>query len=307
MANLINPKVIDIAFETYRPKYNYIADEIATLVKVNNAGGLYKKIGAISLKPENMVVGNSGTSFVEDDYRDVSFASYTAIKKGKKAFLKDEDIQNLKEEALIDLVQQKLGIIQEKILLDKEITVQSLIANNGNSTTPSVKWDGENPTIEKDIRNAISTFRSYAGIDPNVLIVPKQVWDVIVLDSTLREVWKIVPSIAEKEKIKLSSLLKLLFDNFEKILIPNAQKDVAKKGKEASYQDIWGDTVVLLYAEEKGTTETFTWGSRFLYQDLKKDQWTEKDPDGVVIRVQYAEDYQVVCSNAIYKLTDVLS
>ena len=308
MAQLINPKVIKEAFSSYRAKYNYIADEILTLVPIKNRGGLYKVYDRFSLKPEDDIVGDSGAKIVEDTIRDVTMGSYSVIERGFTAFIKDKDRENLDEAGLFDLVQEKVGGIKEKLLLNKEIRVASLINGSGNSTTPSTKWDGSNPTIEKDIENAIEAFENSAGIAPNMIIIPKAVWKVMKLDSTLRDVWKIIPATADKEKIKLSSLLKILFENFDKILIPNSKKDTAKKGKSASYSDIWtNDTVILLYAEEKGTTDTFTWGANYRFADTKETQWRENDPAGVKVKIFYEADEKVVCSNAIYKLTNVLT
>lgn len=210
MAQLINPKVINEAFNSYKPKYNYIADEILTLVPVKNRGGLYKVYDRFSLKPEDDIVGDSGAKISEDTIRDVAMNSFSTIERGLIAFIKDKDRDNLDEAGLFDLVQEKVGGIKEKLLLNKEIRTASLINGAGSSTTPSPKWDGTNPTIEKDIENAIEAFENSAGIAPNIIIIPKPVWKVMKLDSTLRDVWKIIPSTADKEKIKLSSLLKIL-------------------------------------------------------------------------------------------------
>jgi len=308
MAELINKQILEKAFLSYNPKFNYIADEILTLVNVSQSGENYNIYDSFSLKPEDDIEGNSGAKIVEDTVRAVQRASYSTISRGLKSFIKDEDRKSMNDAELFDLLLDKIGAIKEKLLLNKEIRVANLIENNGNSTSPTTKWDASNPTIEKDIREAIASFEDYAGITPNLIIIPKPVWDTMVMDETLRNVWLLVPSSADKNKIKLSSLLNMLFDNFEKIIIPNAKKDTTKKGKAQSLSYVWtSDTVALLYYAPIGTRETFTWGANFKYQDFKIRQWREEDPEGVWVKVSYQTDEKVVCSNAIYKLTDVLT
>lgn len=304
MANFINSKLLaKLSIDYTPPEQNYIADEILTTIPVVDVAGKYAIFAKHPSKQSDDTIGVKSETSKLDTGRLKTEGTFACEDHGHKDLVTDKeasvygDFANLAEEAAYALKKQ--------LLLNKEITVAALVTASIYNIGPAPKWDGTNPTIEKDIRAGIAAFESQSGVSPNTIIIPKEVWDKIVMDPTLRDIWKLVPSVSKD--IKLSSVLALLFDNFKKVLIPNAKKDTALKGLTETLTPIWTDKVTLLYTVPRGTTRTFTWAAKFQKNDLKTKQWVNEDPEGTWIKLFYEDDKKVICPTACYNLLDVLT
>ncbi len=306
MANYINPLVLSQFVVDHKfPEQKFIADEILTKVEVKETSAQYSTFAKYSAKKSDDEVAYKSSSSELDLMRMPVKASYTTRHHAHKVLVQKEDQNAYK--SWMDLVAEQAYNLKRQLLLNKEIEVKALVDAGSYSSTPNPKWNGTNPTIEKDISDAINAFKNNAGVRPNTLIIPAKVWRVVAMDSTLREIWKLVPSRADQD-IKLSSLMKMLFENFTKILIPDVTYDTAEKGKPEVSTDLWGDTVSLIYTVARGTRDTFTWATRFVKSELYTKTWDnpDKDIEGTWVKVGYEEDRKQVCATALYNLTDCL-
>ena len=307
MATYVNSKILDRFVLDYEPpEEKFIADEILTTVPVKELSAKYAIFQRHPSKPSDDAIGHKSETQKMDTGRTKTESNYSTESRGLKDLINDEEAKVYK--SFMDLAKDSAYELKRQLLLNKEIRVAALVAAGSHSATPAVKWDADTGTIaiEKDLRNAISTFADQSGVLPNTLIIPKQVWDVVVTDSTLRDIWKLVPGRSNQD-IKLSSLMKLLFDNFKKVLIPNSRYDTTKKNKTASLSRIWTDTVSLIYTVPRATAKTFTWAARFEKQGMKTKNWGNEDPEGTWIKISYEEDIKEVCATALYNLTNCLS
>ena len=307
MANFVNSRYLDRVTVDYEPPdQHYIADEILTLVPVTQVSGKIATFAKFPSKQSDDAMGIKSGSSKLNTGRIKSDGTFATEAHGHF-----DTVTNREAEVYADftnLFEDTAYELKKQCLLNKEIAAAALVAAGSYGTSPTVKWDASTGTIiiEKDIRNAIAAFSLQAGVDPNTLVIPKEVWDAIVMDSTLRNVWLLVPGRSD-QNIKLSSLMKLLFDNFTSILVPNVKKDTAIKGVAESLTPVWTDTVSLLYRVPKGTTKTFTWGGCYRKQDWKTRQWVNDNPEGTNIEVSREEDMKQVCATALYNLTNVLT
>jgi hypothetical protein len=307
MATHINPKVLSKFVVDYQPpEQKFIADEILTKVPVNQVSADYAIFAKYASKQSDDTIGYKSASTELDLQRTKDSGSYTTVPHGHKKLVHKRDQQAYK--SWFDLVKENAYAIKRQLLLNKEIAFKTLIDAASYSTTPSTKWDAASPTIEDDISTGIDSFKTNAGIKPNTIIIPHSVWRVVAMDSTLRDIWKLVPNRSD-QNIKLSSLISMLFDNFTKVLIPDVSYDTEGKNETESLSDLYSDTVSILYTVPSGTKNTFTWVTRFIYQDIKTEIWENPDKDikGTWVKVSYEEDMKQVCSTAIYNLTDVLT
>ena len=306
MATYINSKILDkFAIDYEPPEQKFIADEILTTVPVVEISSPYAIFQRQPSKPSDDTIGHKSLTPQLETGRIKTEGTYACETHGLKDLINDEEAKAYK--TFMDLAKDTAYALKKQLMINKEMKIAALIAAGSYGTTPSVKWDAAaSVVIEENLRDAIEAFEAQSGVIANTLIVPKQVWDVVIMDSTLRNIWLLIPGRSD-QTIKLSSLMKLLFDNFTKILIPNARYDTTKKNKTESLSRIWTDTVSLLYTVPRGTTKAFTWAARFEKQGWKTKNWANEDPEGTWIKLWYQEDRKQVCSTALYNLTSVLT
>ena len=306
MATYVNSKILDKFTVDYEPpEQKFISDEILTKVPVAEVSGRYAIFQRLPSKPSDDIIGHKSSTPQLETGRIKTEGTFACEVRGHKDLINDDEAKVYKN--FMDLAKDTSYALKKQLLINREQAIAALIAAGSYSATPSVKWDAASAVvIEKNIRDAIAAFENQSGVIANTMIIPKQVWDVVVMDGTMRNIWLLVPGRSD-QNIKLSSLMKLLFDNFTKILIPNARYDTTKKGKTESLSRIWTDTVSLLYTVPQGTSKTFTWASKFERQAWKTKNWANEDPEGTWIKLSYEEDRKQVCATALYNLTDVLT
>ncbi len=309
MANFVNSRYLDrVTIDYEPPDLHYIADELLTLIPVTQVSGKIATFARFPSKQSDDIAGVKTGAKQLNTGRIKSDGTYATEEHSHFDLVTDKEAQTYKD--FTNLFEDTAYEIKHQLLINKEIVVKTLVAAGAYSTSPTVKWDATTGTIviEKDIRNAIQAFEDQCGRSPNTLVMPKQVWNAVVMDTTLRDIWKLVPSRSD-QTIKLSNLLKLLFDNFSTILVPDAKYDTTAKGVAETLANIWTDTTSLIYVAPRGTTKTFTWAGRYQYKNWNTKQVANptKNPEGTLITVSYEEDIKEVCATAIYNLTDCLT
>ena len=313
MATFINQKYLDRFTVTKEPEEaTFIADKLLTPVNVKYPAGKYSIFSRFPSKLVNSKTGIKSPATEIDTTRDKTDGTFSTTEYSLKALITDKEARVYKD--FTNLVEDAVLSLKKDLLIEKEYDVAVNMMNAGISgasgtyhDTPSIKWDGTSPTIENDIRDAITSFKNNALVKPNTIVIPDQVWDKIVTDSTLRDIWKLVPG-RKNQDIELSSLVSLLFKNFKNVLIPDGQYDTASKGVAESLSNIWTDNVILLYIKGgKGTPKTFTYASRFIYQGWNSKQFKNEDPAGIKVRIGFEEDREVVSTAARYVIKDVLT
>jgi hypothetical protein len=306
MAQFVNEKILDrLSIEYEPPEQKFISDEVLTRVPVVLEAGKYAIFQKFGSKIVDDLVGVKSETGRLEIGRMKTDGTYAVQEHGLKDLVTAKEAKVYAD--FTDLGADTVYGLKKALLINREKLVADLVNGSANFYNPNPKWDAANCIIEQNIRDAITEFETLCGRRPNVFVMPNQVWDVVNMDSTLREIWKLVPARAD-QNIKLSSLLALLFDNFETILIPNSKYDTAKKGKTEVLDYIWTDNCALLYVKRgQGTPKTFTWGSKFLKSDWKTKQWENTDPEGTWFKLSREDDVREVCSVACYLLKDCLT
>jgi len=316
MATFVNNKYLTKFVIDNEPEgFKFISDELFTEVPVTQIAGTYKNWARHSSKLINTEAAIRAEANRQEQIRAITDGTYAIQNERVKDIAVNAEADTLKD--WVNLQKDILLGLKKGFQIVKEYNTHELAMNGISGAsgtyhfTPTIKWDATNATVEADIRLAIKTFENNALISPNVLVIPKQVWDSIIMDATLRNVFLLVPS-RRDQNVKLSSLMQLLFDNFDKILIPNSKYDTAAKGVTESMDWIWESdsksSVELFYVKPgKGTKRTFTWASKFKKTDLKVKQWASEDPDGTWIRLERNEQIKQVCPTARYVIYDVLT
>ena len=303
----VDEKVLTQLVLDYEPEdLGIVWNQLVSPMKVGQPAGIYYTYPRFSNKLVDDQVAIKSESGRMDTGRLRSEEKFATVAHSLKDLITDKEIKFCG--GIFDLVVDAAYELKKRMALTREVAVAAMVAACGNDTPAATHWDADSgTTIEKDFRVNINAFEDAVGVSPNVAIIPKAIWDVMVMDPVLREVWQLIPATADRSKIQLSSLVNLLFDNFSKVLIPRSKYDNSAKGKTETLVDIWDTNAVsLFYVANAGGMKKFTWATQFMYQDWVSKQWSEVDPEGVWVRVQYEDSVDVVCSAACRRITAVL-
>lgn len=132
---------------------------------------------------------------------------------------------------------RRTTMLTGKLLLGVERRVKTLChAAIKTKDAPSIKWDGANPDIRGDILAGKTTFRRNAGMNPNVIVVPPIVWDVIARDSAVLDLLKRHRDMLASEVVE--QILQMI------VVVPGAIIEQSNPGAAADIADVWDDDEV---------------------------------------------------------------
>src|SRR3990167_1463396 len=235
---------------------------------------------------------------------DVTTATYTAQEYTLRHLIPDRVISNADVAVRPEI--STTNKLMRKILLGTERRTALLCQdtrNVGTSSTPSIKWDGTSPTIEKDIDTAKDTVRLAAGTEPTSILLPYKVKNAVKRDSTLRDLIRY--TVPGDVLIRNGELPPILF-NLETI-IAGAIRNTANEGAAESLGDVWTDNVLVFYKEPNPSLEALSYGYTFRVQTAIVKKYRVETRSGVMIEPGVTQTEKVVASSAGYLLTDVLS
>lgn len=300
----LNEKLLtQFAVEYSPPEFKLACEKCLTVIPVEDLGGKFPVREAFVPQLLDTTAGiySEAPLFIEDHR--IREGVFRVKSHRLKTLIPKEEVEALNAIGINDYAVERIKELKTSLLLEKEYNFVQLLAGTSNKTTPSVKWNGQNPTIEKDLADAINAFKDNAKVYPNKLIIPQKVWDVMVMDPTLRQIFTLIPN-RKEQNLDIATILSQRFDTIQEIIIVDASIQLKKNSAPV---DIWGDDVYLLYTVPRGNKRTFTAVGIFLYEDWKIKRVDSYDPEGEYIILSSKYDIQVICENAIYKLENVLS
>lgn len=196
------------------------------------------------------------------------------------------------------------------IMLGQEKRIQAIAQANGNSVAVvavAPKWDGTSPTIEKDIDTAKDSIRNNAGVEPNAILLPENVKDVIKRDSTLRDLIRyVINSGAGNKELLMNGELPPVMFNLA-IIVAGAVEDTSKIGQSSTIAKIWNDAVPIFYREQAVSLDALTWGYIMRVQNPIVTSYRDEARKGEWIEASILQAEELVTSSAANLCTDVLS
>ena len=235
---------------------------------------------------------------------DVTTATYTAQEYTLRHLIPDRVISNADVAVRPEI--STTNKLMRKILLGTERRAALLCQdtrNVGTSATPSIKWDGTSPTIEKDIDTAKDTVRLAAGTEPTSILLPYKVNNAVKRDSTLRDLIRY--TVPGDVLIRNGELPPILF-NLETI-IAGAIRNTANEGAAESLGDVWTDNVLVFYKEPNPGLEATSYGYTFRVQTPIVKKYRVDTRNGIMIEVGLTQTEKVTSTSCAYILSDVLS
>lgn len=282
----------------------YIADQILPIFPVKKQNGKYYVYDAENLRPVKTLRAIGGEAN-EVDYGVSLSGTYGCDDNALKEFI-PEEIQDQADQPIDPLIDATENVT-ERILIGKETALATNMASTSvltNYTTLSGtdRWDDyTNSDPIGDVKTAKTAVHAKIFREPNVLVLQKQVYDVL-LDH---------PDVIERIKysqlgVASPELLARLF-GVEKVIVASAGYNAVDEGVADSLSYIWGKHAFLVYVAPTVRAKQITFGYTFTYQSRVTERWTDGDKKGTYVRVHENYDQKFVTVNAAYALRTVIS
>jgi hypothetical protein len=292
----------------------FIAALVAPFVPVNNKSDSYvtfNKADKFSL-PEDL-------RGPKDKANEVTWgtgsASYGCKDRALKDFLSDAIVAN--SDPNIKPEERTTGFLTDLLLLGFESRVASLVFTAGNyagayKTTLSGTTQFSDYAASDPI-GVIDTAKAACFVEPNTLILGKEVFDILkrhpqILDHVKGGSTSANPALVSEQ------VMKEVF-GVENILIGKAKYNSAKKGQTASFSRLWGKHAVLAYIDPNVTLDnvsawkTFRWNQLTTGVGYKVRRYRNEEigGGGQYIEVEMSLDEKVVCSDVAYMIVDAVA
>lgn len=218
----------------------------------------------------------------------------------------DEERSNADQAIQPDI--ERVEFLADKIALNKEIALSSRILSGndipGDTLSGTAQWSDYTNTTTSDPVAAIEAkkiaIQEAVQVLPNTLVLPYEVYQKVRFHP------KVVEKIAYvRMGVATPSILAELFD-VERVLVPRAFKNTAKKGQSPSLSYIWGKNAMLLYIPPRPALRTVTFSYSFIWSPegavsgYLVEAWRANNRKADVIRVQRYYDQKIIAPQACY-------
>jgi len=226
-----------------------------------------------------------------------------------KQFVTDEDVDGAMPpmDPFVDATENvsELHLIARENELAASLTDTAVLTQNTTLSGTDQWSDFSNSDPIGDIRTGKQTVHSEIHVDPNVLVLGKQVFDKLVDH----------PAVIERVKysqlgVATPELLARLFD-VERVIIAAAGKNTAVEGQTDSMGYIWGKNAVLAYINPRLGQKMITLGLTYQWKERQVERLRgsdEEDRKGTFIRVgNHYYDMNLVSASAGYLVKNAVA
>ena len=196
------------------------------------------------------------------------------------------------------------------LMLNKERRVHALVTGADVPTSaPAAKWDAGGGDPIGDIDAIKEVIHDNCGMDPNVAVIPRDVFNVL----------KEHPAILEKIKytqrgVVTADIIASVF-GLDRIVVAGATQNSANEGQAISIQKLWGDSVIVAYVnpaidlESPTFARTFAWGgySGASSGELAVKTYREENASSTIHQLMHDVCEKLAAPACGYHLSDVLS
>lgn len=196
------------------------------------------------------------------------------------------------------------------VAVNHEIRVRDICRAVAQTASPSTKWNaGTGTSIIADVKAAKNAIHASTGVDPNLMVIPRDVFNALEIAPELLERFKYT----EGGNVTLAQMATLFGVN--EILVTGDLINNAAEGQTASLGGIWSDEAFLCYANPSQNIKDLTFMRTFNWtamggsgpKGISTFTYPEDQTDSRVVRARQFCDEKVVASGAAYYLSNVLS
>ncbi|MCB2188821.1 MAG: hypothetical protein KQJ78_20570 [Deltaproteobacteria bacterium] len=199
------------------------------------------------------------------------------------------------------------------LLRGQEKRIADMVFNTSNLTAHAVTTEWSTTATASpitDVRTGKEAVRKACGLEPNILVIAKAVFDNLVMCAQIAERVQYTTPVEmmdeEAQRRLLSQALGV------QVRVGNAIYDAAKKGQDLSATDIWDDEYALLARvptnpldlKEPCLGRTFLWTGD-APQEIVTEQYRSNEVRGDVIRVRTNVGEVFVCTAAAYLMSNI--
>lgn len=299
----------------YRPDLaGFIADEVCPSLPVKKENDLYYVFDQgpfFATDVDDLVPDRGKPRKVEFSH---STDSYQAQKRELGWDISDRERGNADDQLRLEIVRQE-GVLG-RLLLKKETRVANLLrkTTNGGGLTAggnaSAKWDAittKYENIAADVMTGKTTMRQAIGAAPNVIVIPAAVAEGMH-KSLLYQALQYTYGDAKARNLieqEYPVLPPVMFGM--RVLTPGQISNSAKEGQTASYSDIWGEAVRLLYVTQGPAMEEPSVAYSFQSRPRTTRRWRDEEAEVDSFAVGYVGVEKVVAPAAGYEINDCLT
>lgn len=226
-----------------------------------------------------------------------------------KQFVTDEDADNAvaPRDPYVDATEN----VSELHLVAKEVELATALTSTGTMTQNTTlsgtsQWnDYSNSDPFSAIETGKQTVHAAIHVDPNTLVLGKQVWDKIKHHPAFLE------RVKYSQKGVISEDLLASLVGVDRVIVAAAGKNAAVEGQSDSMSYIWGKNAILAYINPRVAQKMITLGLTYQWKERKVERLRgtdEEDRKGTFIRVgDHYYDQQLVSASAGYLIKDAVA
>lgn len=245
------------------------------------------------------------------DYQ-LSTDNYYCDSHALKHAIPDELRQNA--DPGIDLDANAVNFLMDKILLGKEIDLVTKIVAGVSGTTLSgtTQWSHASGVPYDNVQTAQESIIKAVGKVANTLVLPYPVFQKVRKHSTVTGWLK-----ENRSSVQFPSAEQLaMFFGVERVLVPTALKNTAKRGATASVDFVWGKYALLAYVAPGANLMTMSLGLNFRWTlapgtmsgaSVRKFRDPDETAKTDVVAVERYEDQKITVAGAGYLWTDAVA
>jgi hypothetical protein len=283
---------------------SFIADEVLPVLLVNKKSDkfyIYNKPDRFNIHPTVLApkaeANEVDWGLTEGTYSCTNHALRDLVTR------EEEDNADSPITPRIDTVE----FLTDIILLAREKRVADLLMGDNTPLgmdSVDTPWDSTGDPVA-DIEAA----KKNMFLDPNTIVIPRSVFSALKGNKAIID--RIKYSV---NKVVTPELLAELFE-VERVLVATSRYNSAKPGQAPVYQSVWPDRVLLAYITAPGVKkitlgQTFRWNLPGSNQGWSVRAWDEPKRGirgGTMIQVEHSDDEKVICADAGYVLSGVLT
>lgn len=307
----VNALLSNLARKYLPSEAEFIADQVAPRINVTNETDQYAVFDSgpfFATDVEDLVPDRAKPRKIEFEH---SYDLYQAQRRELAWDISDRERKNA--DAPLRLAETRQQGVLSRLLIKREIRVANLLRKTSNGgqlnlgANAATKWDAATAgyqDIAKDVMIGRAAVRQAIGTAPNVIVVPAAVAEGMH-KSLLFQLFQQTPGAERLLTQAFPVLPPTLFGM--RVLVPGQLQNTAKEGAAASYSDIWGEAVRLLFVTPGPATEEPSVAYTFQSEPLTTRQWRDEEArvDSYAVGNTIVE--KVVAPNAGYELSDTLT
>lgn len=196
------------------------------------------------------------------------------------------------------------------VAVNHEIRVRNIARAVTQTASPTVKWNAaSSTTIIADVKAAKNAIHASTGVDPNVMVIPRDVYNALEIAPELLERFKYTKG-GNVTKDQMATLFGL-----QEIVITGDLINNAAEGQIASLGGIWTDEAFLCYSDPSQDIKALTFARTFNWtamsgsgpKGISTYTYSEDQIDSRIVRARQYTDEKVIASGAGYYLSNVLA